>query len=299
MTTPVEAAPPVIADPVSMRRWSNDAVRSGRHVALVPTMGALHDGHLALVRAARERAELVVVSIFVNPLQFGEPADFDRYPRPIDDDLAACAEAGVDAIYAPTAAVMYPDGFQTRVVPGPLAHAMEGRSRPGHFDGVATVVTKLFAAIRPDVAVFGEKDFQQLAVIRQLAVDLDLGVDVVGHRTVREPDGLAMSSRNRRLTSPERRAARCVPRAVHAARERASEPSASVEDVLAAARQPISAEPLAALDYVAVFDARVLSEVEVFDPEHRRPGNYRVALAVRLGNVRLIDNADLFDDLEI
>jgi pantoate--beta-alanine ligase len=287
----------LVTDPVAMRSWSNDAVRSGRRIGLVPTMGALHDGHLALVRAAQVRTDLVVVSIFVNPLQFGEAADFDHYPRPIDDDLAACAAAGVDAVYAPTAATMYPQGFQTRVVPGPLARVMEGRSRPGHFDGVATVVTKLFAAVRPDVAVFGEKDFQQLAVVRQLATDLDLGVDVVGHPTVREPDGLAMSSRNRRLTAPERHAARCVPRAVSAALLRASEPSVSVDEVLAAARQPISDEPLAALDYVAVFDARALTEVEVFDPARRRPGNYRLALAVRLGDVRLIDNADLFDDL--
>lgn len=299
MIVPDAPPPLVFTHPDAARAWSTDAIRAARRIALVPTMGALHEGHLALVRAARERADLVVVSIFVNPLQFGEPADFDRYPRAIDDDLAACATAGVDAVYAPTAAVMYPEGFQTRVVPGPLAAAMEGSSRPGHFEGVVTVVTKLFAAVRPDVAVFGEKDFQQLAVIRRLTVDLDLGVDVVGHRTVREPDGLAMSSRNRRLTDAERRAARCVPRAVRAALDRAAERSASVGDVLAAAHQQIAAEPAAALDYVTVFDAGLLTEVQLFDPERRRPGNYRLALAVRLGAIRLIDNVDLFDALDV
>jgi pantoate--beta-alanine ligase len=295
-----DAPPPfVLTHPDAARTWSTDALRASRRIALVPTMGALHEGHLALVRAAREHADLVVVSIFVNPLQFGEPADFDRYPRPIDDDLAACASAGVDAVYAPTAAVMYPEGFQTRVVPGPLAAAMEGSSRPGHFEGVVTVVTKLFAAVRPDVAVFGEKDFQQLAVIRRLAADLDLGVDVIGHRTVREPDGLAMSSRNRRLTDAERRAAGCVPRALRVALDRAAERSASVDDVIAAAHDQIAAEPVAELDYVAVFDADLLTEVQLFDPERRRPGNYRLALAVRFGDVRLIDNVDLFDTLDV
>ncbi|MGA7758351.1 MAG: pantoate--beta-alanine ligase [Ilumatobacteraceae bacterium] len=299
MTTPDVPAPLVLTHPDEMHEWSTDAIRAGRRIALVPTMGALHEGHLSLVNTARECADLVVVSIFVNPLQFGEPADFDRYPRPIDDDLDACAAAGVDTVYAPTAAAMYPEGFQTRVVAGPLADAMEGSSRPGHFDGVVTVVTKLFAAVRPDVAVFGEKDFQQLAVIRRLVVDLDLGVDIVGHRTVRGPDGLAMSSRNLRLTEAERQAARCIPQAVRAALDRAAERSASVDDVLAAARQQIIAEPAAALDYVTVFDAGRLTEVQLFDPERRRPGNYRLALAVRFGDIRLIDNADLFDALDV
>ena len=162
-------------------------------------MGALHPGHLHLVEVARKHASVVVVSIFVNPIQFNQRADFDRYPRAMDEDRRLCAEAGVDALYLPTAEAMYPPGFQTHVDPGPLAEPMEGTFRPGHFRGVATVVAKLFLAVRPDVAVFGEKDYQQLAIIRRMATDLDFGIEVIGVPTVREPDGVAMSSRNRRL----------------------------------------------------------------------------------------------------
>ena len=188
-----------------------------RTIGLVPTMGALHDGHLSLVTIAKQRCDDVVVSIFVNALQFDRAADFDAYPRPIDDDVARCAEIGVDAVYAPTTAVMYPAGFETHVEPGALADVMEGAARPGHFRGVTTVVTKLFAAVRPDVGVFGEKDFQQLAIIRRMAADLDLGVEIVGAPIVREADGLAMSSRNVRLSAEQRRRAVCVPHALDAA----------------------------------------------------------------------------------
>ena len=292
-------APELVDSPTAMREWSRRALRAGQRISLVPTMGALHRGHMALVEAATARADVVVVSIFVNPLQFGERADFDGYPRPIDDDLIACAEAGVDVVYAPTASAMYPDGFQTRVLPGELARAMEGLSRPGHFEGVATVVTKLLGAVRPDLALFGEKDYQQLAVVRRMAADLDLGVEIVGHPTVREPDGLALSSRNRRLTATQRRAARCVPEALRSAIERAADPSASVDAVLDAARRAIEAEPAASIDYVTVFDASRLSEVAAFEVERRRAGNYRVAIAARFGDVRLIDNADLFDDTDL
>ncbi len=170
-------------------------------------MGALHDGHIQLVAAARQHADRVIVTIFVNPLQFNQSTDFDSYPRPIDDDLAACDRAGVDAVYAPTAATMYTKGFQTHVDPGDLAERLEGPMRPGHFRGVTTVVTKLLGATAPDVAVFGRKDFQQLTIIRRMVADLDLGIEIVGIPIVREADGLAMSSRNARLTPPDRRAA--------------------------------------------------------------------------------------------
>ncbi len=196
----------VIDNPVDMRAWA-DTTRTSQHtVALVPTMGALHRGHLELFDAAARRADKVVVSIFVNPLQFGDQGDFLHYPRPLADDVRACEAAGVDVVYVPTASAMYPDGFATTVHVAGLTDTMEGASRPGHFDGVATVVTKLFTAARPHVAVFGEKDFQQLAIVRRMTVDLDLGVEIVGHPTIREPDGLAMSSRNRRL---ERGATQC------------------------------------------------------------------------------------------
>ncbi len=173
-------------DPVGDDRLVALDAPAGETIALVPTMGALHRGHLALIEHARTVADRVVVSIFVNPLQFDRPDDFEHYPRPIDADVAVCADNGVDAVYAPTAAVMYPAGFQTTVRIGALARVMEGASRPGHFDGVATVVTKLFTAVRPEMAVFGEKDFQQLAIVRRLSADLDLGVEVIGRPTVRE-----------------------------------------------------------------------------------------------------------------
>ena len=206
----------VFTTAAELQAWSDSHRRAGRRVGLVPTMGALHDGHMALVEEARRHADVVVLTIFVNPLQFNRPDDFATYPRPIDDDLDLCRARGVDAVYAPVAATMYPDGFQTHVVPGTLADVLEGAERPGHFRGVTTVVTKLFNAARPHVAVFGQKDFQQLAIIKRMTIDLDMGIDIVGMPTVREADGLAMSSRNRRLTPEQRTAAVCVPRSLAA-----------------------------------------------------------------------------------
>jgi pantoate--beta-alanine ligase len=257
-------------------------------------MGALHRGHLALVEHAGRLADEVVVSIFVNPLQFGDSTDLASYPTPIDDDVAACRKLGVDVVYAPTAATMYPAGFDTRVEPGSLATEMEGRSRVGHFTGVATVVAKLFGAVEPDVAVFGEKDFQQLAIIRRMVIDLDLGVRIEASPTVRDTDGLALSSRNQRLSPAERAAAIAIPRALTAAREVSRDPAATVGAVVGAARAVLDAEPLARIDYVTVFDARSLQPVDRFD-EHPLPDRYRIAVAARLGDVRLIDNAALVE----
>ncbi len=286
-------APGVLTTPAAARAWSRTVRTTGRTIGLVPTMGALHGGHLALVTDAAARTDAVCVSIFVNPLQFDRRTDFDAYPRPIDGDLAACAELGVDAVYAPTAAAMYPEGFQTRVVPGRLAATMEGPGRPGHFEGVTTVVTKLFAAVAPDVAIFGEKDFQQLAIVRRLALDLDLGVEVVGHPIVREPDGVAMSSRNRRLDDEQRRAAVCVPRALAAAAAAAAD-GGSPASIVDAARQVVASEPAARHEYTTVFDPVTLQELDELAPDDRRPGRARVATAVWFGEVRLIDNRDLF-----
>ncbi len=289
-----------IDTPDAVRRWSDRARSAGLRIALVPTMGALHEGHLDLVGAAQDAADAVVVSIFVNPLQFGEALDFDAYPRPIDDDLAACRALGVDVVYAPTARTMYPDGFDTHVVAGRLATTMEGRHRPGHFDGVVTVVTKLFAAVRPDVAVFGEKDFQQLAIVRRLAADLDLGVEIIGRATVREHDGLALSSRNRRLTAAARRAAVTVPRAILAAQTAARRPGATLDAVLAAAGDVLGSEPSAEVDYVAVFrpdDLEPILELPTDPDGMLAHGTARIAVAARFGDVRLIDNADLAADL--
>ena len=273
-----------LTEPRAMQAWADAERAAGRRIALVPTMGALHDGHLALVAEARRRAERVVVSIFVNPIQFDRRDDFEQYPRPLDDDLGICAGAGVDAVYAPSAAVMYPEGFQSAVEVARLTEPLCGAARPGHFRGVTTVVTKLFHAVRPDVAVFGEKDYQQLAVVRRMTADLDFGIEVVGVPTVREPDGMALSSRNRRLGPDDREAARCVPRALEAAADsvRAGEQSATA--VVARAAAVIAAERRARLEYAEVRDPETLAEVaEVAGPS-------LLALAVWVGSVRLIDN---------
>jgi pantoate--beta-alanine ligase len=249
-------------------------------VALVPTMGALHEGHRALVRAARERAASVVVSVFVNPTQFGPGEDFDRYPRTWDDDLAALAEEGADLVFHPGVDDVYPAGAAgVTVEPGPLGSVLEGAVRPGHFTGVLTVVAKLFGLVRPDLAVFGEKDYQQLTLIRAMARELALGVEVVGVPTVREPDGLALSSRNRYLDPARRTAAGALPRALRAgARAGAQGPDA----VLAAARAELAAEPSLVPDYL-----------ELTDPDLGPPpaaGPARLLVAARTGTTRLIDN---------
>lgn len=280
----------IFTEPAAMRDWSADRRRQGHSVGFVPTMGALHDGHLALVDEARAHADAVAVSIFVNPLQFDQRGDFDAYPRPIDDDVDRCRAAGVEAVYAPTAAVMYPPGFDTRVVPGRLADRLEGSARPGHFDGVVTVVTKLFGAVRPEVAAFGEKDFQQLAVVRRLVADLDLGVRIVSVPTVREPDGLALSSRNRRLDEQQRLAARCLPRALAAVADAIRRGVDDARTALGAGFAAIAAEPSAVLEYLELVDATT------FEPAQRlRPGPVRLVAAVRIGDIRLIDNVDPVD----
>ncbi len=273
--------------PAAAQRWSGLHRKAGQRIGFVPTMGALHDGHMRLVEVAQAHASVVVVSIFVNPIQFNQRADFEAYERPIDDDRQRCEQAGVHALYLPSAAAMYPAGFQTHVDPGPLAEPMEGTFRPGHFRGVATVVAKLFLAVRPDVAVFGQKDYQQLAIVRRMAMDLDLGIEVIGVPTVREPDGLAMSSRNRRLSESERIAARCVPAALDAARSAVAGGCRRSALVVAAARRVVAAEPLARLEYAEVCDPVSLERVDlVTEPAV-------MALAVWIGGVRLIDNVML------
>ncbi|WP_420453585.1 pantoate--beta-alanine ligase [Ilumatobacter sp.] len=286
----------IFATPDEMRTWSRSRRRDGRTIGLVPTMGALHRGHLELIVDAARRCDDVVVSVFVNPLQFDRPTDFDSYPRPIDDDVDVCARHGVAAVYAPTAAAMYPPEFETSVTPGALAEVMEGPMRPGHFDGVATVVTKLFGAVDSDVAVFGQKDYQQLAIIRRMAADLDTGIEIVGHPVVREDDGVALSSRNVRLSPIQRAAAVCVPRSLDAACALARSGEATTTEVIAAAAGVVAREPEASLEYTEVFDASSLRAVEDLTSLERSPGLVRIATAVWFGEVRLIDNRDLFDD---
>lgn len=256
-------------------------------MAVVPTMGALHAGHLALIAEAQRLADATVVSVFVNPLQFDRVADLERYPSTLRTDLAACERHGVDAVYAPTAAVMYPPGFGTRVVPSSLADRLEGPGRPGHFEGVTTVVAKLFGAAAPDVAVFGQKDYQQLAIVRRMVTDLDMGIEIAAVATVRDPDGLALSSRNVRLTDDERAAAVAVPRALEAVCDAFASGEHDTAELRRVAERRLAAEPGARTEYVEVVDAVTLSPIERVE----RPAV--VLLAVWFGDVRLIDNCRL------
>jgi pantoate--beta-alanine ligase len=262
-----------------------------RRLALVPTMGALHAGHLALVDAARARADRVSVSIFVNPAQFNAQTDLAAYPRPLEADLAACRERGVDSVFLPDSAALYGPGYQTWIEVDELAKPLCGASRPGHFRGVATVVAKLLIAAKPHAAVFGEKDYQQLAVIRRLVLDLGLDVEIVGVPTLRESDGLALSSRNRRLSAEARRQALCLVRALDAAESAVAAGEARRDAVLAAVREEIAKAPLARLDYAELRDPDSLDEA----PEILAAPTL-LALAAFLpsedgeGDVRLIDN---------
>lgn len=257
---------------------------SGRSVGFVPTMGYLHAGHLSLVERARAENEATVVSIFVNPTQFGPEEDFARYPRDEPRDLALCDEAGVNFVFTPDAAEMYPPGFQTYVDVTGLSQGLCGASRPGHFRGVATVVAKLFAIVQPRRAYFGEKDAQQLRVIRRLAQDLNLPVTVVPVPIIREPDGLAMSSRNVYLNAEERRAALVLYRSLLVARDLVRSGEQNAAAVAEAIRALIAAEPLARLDYLAIVDDETLAPVERIDQPTL------IALAVFIGRTRLIDN---------
>jgi pantoate--beta-alanine ligase len=253
---------------------------TGRRVVLVPTMGALHEGHLALVRAAkRVPGSVVAVSIFVNPLQFGTGEDLDAYPRTLDQDMALLRGEGVEIVFAPTAAAMYPDGLRTTVQPGPLAADLEGGPRPTHFAGVLTVVCKLLQIVRPDRVLFGEKDYQQLVLIRQMVADLNLDVAVVGVPTIREIDGLAMSSRNRYLDPVQREAAVAVSAALTAGAHAAD---AGAQAALDAARAVLEAVPELTVDYLELRDA------DLGPLQPNRTG--RLLVAVRLGSTRLLDN---------
>ncbi|WAC92075.1 pantoate--beta-alanine ligase [Mycobacterium sp. Aquia_213] len=253
---------------------------TGRRVMLVPTMGALHDGHLALVRAAkRVPGSVVAVSIFVNPLQFGAGEDLDAYPRTLDDDLALLRGEGVEIVFAPNAAAMYPDGLRTTVQPGPLAAELEGGPRPTHFAGVLTVVCKLLQIVRPDRIFFGEKDYQQLVMIRQMTADLNFDVEVIGVPTVRESDGLAMSSRNRYLDSAQRELATTLSAALVAGAHAAP---AGAQATLDAARAVLAAVPQIEVDYLELRGA------DLGPLRSGRPG--RLLVAARLGSTRLLDN---------
>ena len=274
----------IISDPREVRARVAEWRGSGRKIVLVPTMGYFHRGHLSLMGYGKTKGARLVVSLFVNPAQFGPSEDLDRYPRDLERDAALAQEAGVDVLYTPEAAAMYPPGYQTFVSVEQLSQGLCGASRPGHFRGVATVVLKLFNQVQPDIAVFGEKDYQQLAVIRQMAADLDLPVEVVGRPIVREPDGLALSSRNTYLNKDERAAALCLYRSLSAARELVVSGAKRRDNILEAVRQMIGSTPHTRIDYLALVDPATLREVETIT------GEARLLLAVWVGNTRLLDN---------
>ncbi|WP_044199489.1 pantoate--beta-alanine ligase [Hyalangium minutum] len=278
-------APQVLRTVAEVQAWAADLRRAGRRLALVPTMGFLHEGHLSLMREGRKRADGVATSIFVNPTQFGPKEDLSRYPKDFEGDLAKCGSAGVDVVFAPEASTMYPPGYETYVEVTDVSQGLCGERRPGHFRGVATIVTRLLCMFRPDVALFGEKDYQQLQVIKALNRDLHLGVEILGMPTVREPDGLAMSSRNAYLSSEDRKRALAISRGLGAAqalyRSGTSEASALTEAV----RRELRAADLRE-DYVELVDAERLKPVASVQPS--QPA--RLLVAAFCGTTRLIDN---------
>ena len=259
----------------------------GKKIAFVPTMGFLHEGHLQLIRQARTMGDVLIVSIFVNPIQFGPTEDFKQYPRDWDRDAQLCESGGTDVIFAPTAEEMYPEGFQTSVSTSGLSQNLCGISRPTHFQGVATVVAKLFNCTMPHVALFGEKDFQQLAVIKRMVRDLDFDIQIIGVPTVREADGLAMSSRNTYLSTQERRSALSLSRSLFKAQELFKSGERTARVLIDSARTIITREETAIIDYIKVCDIETLQDVDTIS----KPAV--MALAVKIGKARLIDNVVL------
>ncbi len=266
-----------------MQQWSERARQAGRRIAFVPTMGFLHEGHVSLIREGRKRGDALVVSIFVNPIQFNQKEDFEAYPRDLERDRQILEDLAVDVLFCPEAQEMYPEGFQTFVTVEKLSEPLCGRYRPGHFRGVATVVTKLFHIVKPHVAIFGQKDFQQYVLIRRLVQDLNLDIEIVGLPTVREADGLACSSRNVRLSPEQRREGVRLFRALQAAQEMVRAGERQADAILARVREIITG-PEITLEYASLCDPETLEEVaEVV-------GHTLLAVAAWVGKVRLIDN---------
>ena len=267
-----------------MQAWSESQRQAGKTVAFVPTMGFLHEGHLSLVREAKRCCDVVVVSIFVNPLQFNQQSDFAAYPRNDEQDRHFLTQLGTDVLFNPDGSEMYPEGFQAAVEIGTVSQPLCGASRPGHFRGVTTVVAKLFNMVKPHLALFGEKDFQQCVVIKRMVKDLNFDLEILAMPTIREPDGLAMSSRNARLSPAERQTSLCVSRALNKAAELVSQGERQAVPVLQAVQEIISSEEGIRLDYASLCDPDTLEEVtEVTQPT-------LLAIAAWVGDVRLIDN---------
>lgn len=280
----------IISSIVEMQQTALSHKLNNKRIVFVPTMGFLHDGHASLLREGRKRGDILVLSIFVNPIQFGPGEDLERYPRNLDGDCAIARACGVDIVFTPAATEMYPPGFQTAIRVKELALPLCGASRPGHFDGVATVVTKLFNIVQPEAALFGKKDFQQLAIIRRMTMDLAQPVEIIGLPIMREADGLAMSSRNAYLSPDQRYSALCLSQAIRLVRTRFQDGERQVATLLSSALDAIRAEPAAVVDYLEFRDAVTLEPVTIAND------STLLALAVKIGTTRLIDNTVLGEE---
>lgn len=280
----------IINSPEQMSAWSDSQLIAGRKIGLVPTMGCFHQGHLSLMRRAAEISDLVVVSLFVNPIQFGPEEDLARYPRDLDKDIALASREKVAVLFVPDQKAMYPELPKTRVTVAGLTEGLCGYSRPGHFDGVCTVVAKLFNIVKPSTAVFGRKDYQQLAVIRRMVADLSWDIDIVSHAIVRDKDGLAMSSRNTFLAPQERESALALSRAIEAARKMVAAGMRDAGQLLAELERLIKMHDNVSIEYLTVVDQRDLTAQKLIDDSSL------LAMAVRVGNTRLIDNSLLLQE---
>jgi len=282
-----------IIESVTLMQGKAEGIRlSGKKIGLFPTLGFLHEGHLELIRQGRKHSDVLVMSLFVNPTQFGPNEDFDKYPRDIEGDIKKAQGEGVDIVFLPSPKEMYPDGFQSSVKVEGITGFLCGKSRPGHFEGVTTVVAKLFNIIKPHFALFGQKDFQQLAVIKKMVKDLNMDVDIVEVPTVREQDGLAMSSRNKYLNAGERKSALCLKKSIDTALKMAGEGELRSEKIISSIRDLIISLPFTSIDYINICDPETLEDVNILKDKSL------LALAVKVGNTRLIDNCliDLKDN---
>lgn len=274
----------VVEDIDDIKRISRSLRAEGKRIAFVPTMGYLHEGHLSLMRKGKDVGDVLIVSIFVNPTQFGKGEDLEKYPRDMSRDMRLCEDESVDVLFVPKSGDMYPSGYQTYVNVEGVTNNLCGASRPGHFMGVATVVAKLFNIIRPDCAIFGEKDFQQLVVIKRLVTDLNMDVEVIGMPIVRESDGLAMSSRNSYLSSEERRAASNISKALRSADNLFQRGERSAKVLIYVAGKAMESEPMVSLDYIKLVDPETMQDLAEIEESGL------LAVAVKIGNTRLIDN---------
>ena len=277
----------IITSPEEMTQWRKNLDDEGTSVGFVPTMGFLHEGHASLIRKSTEENTHTVVSIFVNPTQFTNSEDFEKYPQDADGDSSFLRSLNVDVLYSPSPSAVYPEGFSTSISAGHLATKFEGESRPGHFDGVATVVVKLLNTVNPNNAYFGKKDRQQLAVIQQVVTDLNMSINIVGQDTVRDHDGVALSSRNSRLTKTERQAAVVLPQTLRAMISAFHAGDGSSSQLIATGLQVLASEPLCKVDYLVIVDPNTMEEIEI-------PTNASViCIAATFGSIRLIDNTEL------